>query len=503
MPLSDRDYIRGTHPPNCTCKECTERRLQAFRGRSRSEKKPPKQKDSPPPTKNKKFNFLGFWGSIPPGILKFIFSLLVIAGLVDIIRRGYLLFTSQTEPVKGVIIFLVELALWIWIITVLRRRKYKYRQPKFKFVLLAVIFIALVCTFAGIEPLSSYKDDILARFTAIQEAEETTDLLTLPDENEEELTEDDTEVNGEEPEFPLPLTLGVSEIRKAIHTGQIKPPGIKIDVFVTLIKESGTGEGTFYVTLKTDEENFGSQEIYWPESLEGTGLSWDIEPDCLAFTELQTNKPCSEIIQVEISSKAPNEVDISEQEYLVEEEVVDIPEDKDVKQDGEEPTTIPLPTEIVVSDVEKLTFQLINLERERNGAPATVWDDRLYELSKKHTEKMAERGELFHSTYGADYGENCWGGEGYYRYSDEDLASVIVESWMSSPLHRAWLLHAPIKESVVSIINTSDGQYSSWTFWISKLASGPQLVVEISREWQATSGGMPWIEWLKMKGYID
>ena len=31
MPLSDRDYIRGKHPPNCTCAECTNRRLKKLR----------------------------------------------------------------------------------------------------------------------------------------------------------------------------------------------------------------------------------------------------------------------------------------------------------------------------------------------------------------------------------------------------------------------------------------------------------------------------------------
>lgn len=31
MPVSDRDYIRGKHPPTCTCKECTDRRLRMLR----------------------------------------------------------------------------------------------------------------------------------------------------------------------------------------------------------------------------------------------------------------------------------------------------------------------------------------------------------------------------------------------------------------------------------------------------------------------------------------
>lgn len=31
MPLDDRDYIRGRHPPTCTCTECVNRRLKRLR----------------------------------------------------------------------------------------------------------------------------------------------------------------------------------------------------------------------------------------------------------------------------------------------------------------------------------------------------------------------------------------------------------------------------------------------------------------------------------------
>ncbi len=40
MPIEDRDYIRGTHPPYCTCKECTARRLGKLRRGSRSGRLP-------------------------------------------------------------------------------------------------------------------------------------------------------------------------------------------------------------------------------------------------------------------------------------------------------------------------------------------------------------------------------------------------------------------------------------------------------------------------------
>jgi uncharacterized protein YkwD len=167
------------------------------------------------------------------------------------------------------------------------------------------------------------------------------------------------------------------------------------------------------------------------------------------------------------------------------------------------PTSAPQPSRLSILELEQETFRLINVERERAGVPATMWDEELYKLSKSHTEEMANRGELFHTPMNASYGENCWGGQGYYNYSGQELARVIVDSWMTSPLHRDWLLHKPIRTSVVSIVLKPGGQYASWTFWTREVGEGPPLVREIAEEWQRETGGnIPWLEWLKMKGYI-
>ena len=155
-----------------------------------------------------------------------------------------------------------------------------------------------------------------------------------------------------------------------------------------------------------------------------------------------------------------------------------------------------------VEEAEREAFKLINAVREEAGIAPTKWDDELYELSKKHTREMADRGELFHTPMGATHGENAWGGKGYYHYRYDELAKVIVGSWMSSPLHNAWLLHAPIKESVVSIVVTPEGQYASWSFWIGSLERGPELVQKVSREWRNSGSDKPWIEWLISEGYL-
>ncbi len=175
MPISDRDYIRGKHPPTCTCKECTERRLGRLTRFSsyKSNREPPRG------TKSASLHSMGgkplqrIWRIIPLGVHKFFLSLLVIVGLADIIRRGYVLFTQQTDPLKNTIIFLVEVGLWFWLIAILRSRRYRHRNPKFKLVFIVVIAIILVCTFAGIEPLSSYKNNLFSSISNYLEEQQT------------------------------------------------------------------------------------------------------------------------------------------------------------------------------------------------------------------------------------------------------------------------------------------------------------------------------------------
>lgn len=94
------------------------------------------------------------------GTAKLLLCLLVIAGISIIVWTGYMLFTGQMSPVIGTIVFLAEIGFFIWIIIVLRSSRFKWRKPSFKLVFFSVLVIALVCAFAGIEPMSSVKDGV-------------------------------------------------------------------------------------------------------------------------------------------------------------------------------------------------------------------------------------------------------------------------------------------------------------------------------------------------------
>jgi uncharacterized protein YkwD len=420
MPLDNRDSIKGSHPPYCTCTECVAKRLDKLKKDPSSlpprykfiRRDPQPKKGEPtmpkrrnkregnPATKNLKEYILDIlWKIDPVGkilfilkpLTKLVLNLLILTGLVLLIRGAYLLFTTHPEePLRDSIILILGLALWIALIKFSRSKarhywlRYKGTRPSFKLTTFLVISILLVFTFAGVQPMSTYKDNIANKWTTYWTEQKV--------ETEERLAQAEIE------------------------------------------KQQGIEE------QKVEEQKKISEAI---------GMT------PITITEA--------LPKSQGSTKTLQDMDIRK--------------------------------------AEELAFTLINEYRKSKGVPPTVWDDKLYDLSKAHTQEMASKGQLFHSS-GGIVGENAWGGRGYYQYSSDDLAMAIASGWTTSPLHNAWLLHAPIEESVVSIVVTPDGQYASWSFWMNKLSSGPELVQKVAAEWRASGSGLDWIPWLKSKGYL-
>ena len=118
--------------------------------------------------------------------------------------------------------------------------------------------------------------------------------------------------------------------------------------------------------------------------------------------------------------------------------------------------------EIEVMECEVLT--LVNLERSSRKIASLTRDNELHRIATGHSQEMAARGELFHSSIDEPYAENCWGGSGYWD------ASTIVSSWMGSDKHRTWLLCPHLKRIGIGIAISDTGMYASWTFWRSETA---------------------------------
>lgn len=123
----------------------------------------------------KRFEHAGFsW-------LKLLIILLVISSMVGAVIIGYLSFTHQLPPIVGAVSFIVIVGLFIWFITMLRKSSMHYHTPSFILVFLSLVGITLVFAFAGVEPLASYKNNMVSTFaTTARPSAQTTLPTSLP-----------------------------------------------------------------------------------------------------------------------------------------------------------------------------------------------------------------------------------------------------------------------------------------------------------------------------------
>lgn len=86
-------------------------------------------------------------------------SLLSLLGLL--IWSGILLFTQQfvQGPLIGSILFLAEIAVFIWLCRTVSRNN--WRKPSMKLTVFSLICLFLIFSFAGVQPLSDYKDSLV------------------------------------------------------------------------------------------------------------------------------------------------------------------------------------------------------------------------------------------------------------------------------------------------------------------------------------------------------
>ena len=219
-------FFKGKHPPTCTCVDCTNKRLGKSDTKHSAARKnitpiktskpdsietaepvPVVQKDAYHKRANKINNYvlslllifslsiigIGisiFVGSFIPFWILFGFSfiysiekwfiyftrkhkvigklyrlllnLLILSLLGLIIWTGIQLFSQQfvQSPLVGSLIFLAEFILFIWIWRVVAKNG--WRWPSMKLTVFSLICLFLIFAFAGVQPISSYKDNFLA-----------------------------------------------------------------------------------------------------------------------------------------------------------------------------------------------------------------------------------------------------------------------------------------------------------------------------------------------------
>ena len=87
-------------------------------------------------------------------------SLLSLLGLL--VWSGVSLFTQQfmQSPLIGSLLFIAELGVFIWLCRVVSRNG--WRQPSMKLTVFSLVCLFLIFSFAGVQPLSIYKDTLVS-----------------------------------------------------------------------------------------------------------------------------------------------------------------------------------------------------------------------------------------------------------------------------------------------------------------------------------------------------
>jgi hypothetical protein len=101
-------------------------------------------------------------------IIKTLLCITAIAIFVFLIWSCFFVFQRKEHPIwglnpiAGAVAILVGIVVLILNIRVLRSYRYRWTAPSFKLVVAMLVVIFLVCAFAGVQPLSNYKDDAIS-----------------------------------------------------------------------------------------------------------------------------------------------------------------------------------------------------------------------------------------------------------------------------------------------------------------------------------------------------
>lgn len=421
-------------------------------------------------------------------IRKLFLNLLVIAGLGLVAWTGYLLFTHQTDTTSGTVLLLLEVGFSIWIISVLRSPKYKRIKPSFKLVLFPLLGIALVCAFAGIEPLATYKDVSLDFVTTqvgkvAEFFKETTptqeDITSIIAEVEPTVVRVEVE-DGigsgmiiDESGYILTSNHIVEDTQSAaiilMDVGQYQGVVIGRDELrdLAIIKITASGFDLPVVTLGNSDKLESGEEVIaigYSLGLEGgTTISKGIISafryvDSVRYIQtdaainpgnsggplinlngevigIVTFKFVGEAVEgigfaIAINDAKPFITEVSEKEQALEE----------ARRE-----------EQALLELEEETFRLINVEREKRGIAPVVWSEQLHNIVRERVRTMEREGRLFHPQLNYPYAEIAYGASYGSRFSPYSTAESIVESWLSSPGHRAIMLDRGATEAAVGV----------------------------------------------------
>jgi len=95
-------------------------------------------------------------------------NLLVLSSLGCLVWSGSRLIHQQflTTPLLSSLVFVVELIFFIWLCRIISKNK--WRWPSMKLTVFSLLVLSTIFTFAGVQPLSTYKDNLVVKWKTYQ-----------------------------------------------------------------------------------------------------------------------------------------------------------------------------------------------------------------------------------------------------------------------------------------------------------------------------------------------
>lgn len=418
---------------------------------------------------------------------KVFLSLLVVAGIADIIRRIYLLSAQGLNTTSNLVILFLEIGFVAWFIYTLRSPDFRQARPSFKLVSALLIITVVILAFSGLQPLATYKDDTLtylktqsSRISELVKTRSSQDDVAKIVESVRpaivRLEAGDYVGTGmiiDSTGYILTcnhLIEGAESVTATLYDGRryeatVVSQDEQKDLGIVRIDAAGVSFPC--VTLGSSEQLKSGEEILaigYSMGLEGeTTVSKGIVSAFRNFdgvdliqTDAAVNPGCSggpllnfkaEVVGV-LVGRWPGEdiqgmgfaVSASSAKSFISETTTLVNQEETVRN-----------TEQILLELEEETFRLINLERQERGISQVQWDEALHLGARKHSQDMEREGRLYHDA-GGMFAECCFYGP--YIYA---IPQAAVEGWMSSTEgHREILLDPQYRYGTVGIAKDSD-----------------------------------------------
>ena len=393
----------------------------------------------------------GFW--FVKGIIRLCLNLTILAGFGILVWHGYRLFTHAVSDVlAGSIFLIVGIVIWILLIRLVCSRRYRWVKPSFKLTTFSVIAILLILTFAGVKPMSAYKDGLVEKWRVVQ-AERAAEREAAQAEEARTVVEEVVWTEFDE------------------VTDRLSSPAL----LVAYMRDNFAYDWGKYQRWMTGDYRWDTPEDVFRKKMSDCGGHAIFALYCLLkngyeYDDFDKHKDNAAVILGCWNSAVPNYHDTHTVLLYTERGAfytIDVASKRGPFGTVEEAATASLSswtacyfydtrpriTRTVeratipkieskaqqLLGLEEETFGLINLERKKAGLRPIEWSDSLHDGARGWSENMQAKGDLYHDVAGvhAEYFAECIYGASWSRYRTPEQ---IVDAWMSSSGHRAILM---------------------------------------------------------------